>query len=100
MFFGEVPIDEALGAVAVHSIRKGALVLRKGTRIGPAEVAALRQEGIGSIVVSRLDAGDVSEDAAAALLAGRVAGPHVHVEEAFTGRANLFAREAGVLTVE
>ena len=41
MKFGAVPVAQAEGGVAVHSIRKGALVLKKGTLIGKAEVAAL-----------------------------------------------------------
>ncbi len=31
MKFGPVPIEEARGATAVHAIRKGDLVLKKGT---------------------------------------------------------------------
>ena len=46
MKFGPVPPREALGATAVHTIRQDALVLKKGTLIGPAEVAALEAAGI------------------------------------------------------
>lgn len=100
MKFGPVPPREALGATAVHTIRQGALVLKKGTLIGPAEVAALEAAGIKDVVVARLEPGDVSEDEAAAAIAKAVAGPGVHVDRAFTGRANLFAKAAGVLVVE
>ena len=100
MKFGPVPPREALGATAVHTIRQGALVLKKGTLIGPAEVAALEAAGIKDIVVARLEPGDVSEDKAAAEIAKAVAGQGVHVDRAFTGRANLFAEEAGVLVVD
>jgi molybdenum cofactor cytidylyltransferase len=48
----------------------------------------------------RLEAGDVSEDEAAASIAQAVAGEGVNVERAFTGRANLFAAQAGVLVVD
>ena len=48
----------------------------------------------------RLEAGDVSEDVAAASIAQAVAGEGVNVERAFTGRANLFAAQAGVLVVD
>src|SRR4029078_12536179 len=51
-------------------------------------------------VGARLEPGDVSEDQAAAEIAKAVAGPGVHVDRAFTGRANLFAEAAGVLGVE
>ena len=45
MKFGAVPLKDALGATAVHSIRQGELVLKKGTLIGPKEVAALDRAG-------------------------------------------------------
>jgi len=100
MKFGAVAPREALGATAVHTIRQGTLVLKKGTLIGAAEVAALEVAGIDDIVVARLEPGDVSEDVAAAEIARAVAGDGVHVERAFTGRANLFAQAAGVLVVD
>ena len=93
MKFGAVAPSEALGATAVHTIRQGALVLKKGTLIGAAEVAALEAAGIKEIVVARLEPGDVSEDVAAAEIAKAVAGEGVHVDRAFTGRANLFAQD-------
>ena len=66
MKFGPVAPADALGATAVHSIRQDDLVLKKGTLIGPAEVAALKSAGVKEIVVARLEPGDVSEDHAAA----------------------------------
>ena len=100
MKFGAVPIREAEGAVAVHSIRKDGFVLKKGTRIGPAEIASLAAIGIDEITIARLEAGDVSEDEAAADIAAALAGEGVRIEDAFTGRVNLFARHAGVLVVD
>ena len=100
MKFGAVAPADAEGAIAVHSIRKGSLVLRKGTRIGKTDIAALIDAGIGEIVVARLESGDVSEDVAAAEIAQAVAGEGVRVDRAFTGRANLFAETAGVLVVD
>jgi molybdenum cofactor cytidylyltransferase len=100
MKFGAVAPQEAVGATAVHTIRQDGLVLKKGTLIGAAEAAALQAAGIKDIVVARLDPGDVSEDVAAAEIAKAVAGEGVHVDRAFTGRANLFAQSAGVLVVD
>jgi molybdenum cofactor cytidylyltransferase len=100
MKFGAVPVREALGATAVHSIRQGDLVLKKGTLIGPKEVAALEQAGVKEIVVARVEAGDVSEDHAAAEIAAAIAGPGLRADKAFTGRCNLFADSAGVLVVD
>jgi len=98
--FGPMAPAEALGAIAVHSIRKGDLVLKKGTRIGEAEAAALQAAGIDEIVVARIEPGDVPEDEAAADIAAAVAGEGVRVDRAFTGRANLFAEAAGVLLLD
>jgi molybdenum cofactor cytidylyltransferase len=100
MKFGSVPVAEAVGGVAVHSIRKAGLVLKKGTVIGKAEIDALQAAGIAEIVVARVEPGDVSEDTAAAEIAAAVKGEGVRVDRAFTGRANLFAERAGVLVVD
>ncbi|HEU0084879.1 MAG TPA: molybdopterin-binding/glycosyltransferase family 2 protein [Bradyrhizobium sp.] len=100
MKFGPATPADAVGGVTVHTLRQGALVLKKGTTIGPAEVEALTRAGVKEIVVVRLEDGDISEDAAAAGIARAVAGEGVNVERAFTGRANLFAARAGVLVVD
>ena len=100
MKFGGVTPEEARGATAVHSIRKGDLVLKKGTLIGDKEIAALKAADVREIVVARLEEGDVSEDQAAGEIAAAVAGQGVRVDRAFTGRCNLFADAAGVLVVD
>ena len=91
MKFGAVAPAEAKGAIVVHSIRSSGLVLKKGTVVGEAEIRALAAAGIPAITVARLEPGDISEDVAAAEIAAAVAGDGVHVDRAFTGRANLFA---------
>ncbi len=100
MKFGPFSPEEAEGGVAVHSIREGKLVLKKGTVIGKAEIAALKQAGIARIVIARLEPGDVSEDQAAGEIAAAIAGQGVRVDKAFTGRCNLFAEAAGILVVD
>ncbi len=100
MKFGPASPADAIGGVTVHTLRQGSLVLKKGTTIGPAEVEALNKAGVKEVVVVRLEEGDVSEDVAAASIAQAVAGEGVNVERAFTGRANLFAAQAGVLVVD
>jgi molybdenum cofactor cytidylyltransferase len=100
MKFGAVPPGQAKGGIIVHSIRQGGLVLRKGTVIGDAEIAALKAAGVASITVARIEPGDVSEDVAAAELAAAVAGEGLRIDRAFTGRANIFAETAGVIVVD
>jgi molybdenum cofactor cytidylyltransferase len=100
MKFGPVPVEEADGGIAVHSIRAPGIVLKKGTVVGPAEIAALKAADIATIIVARLEPADVPEDIAAAEIASAAAGDHVRVDRAFTGRSNLFAAAPGVLVVE
>src|ERR1700738_5350793 len=100
MKFGPASPADAIGGVTVHTLRQGSLVLKKGTTIGANEVEALKRAGVREVVVVRLEDGGVSEDVAAAGIAQAVAGDAVHVERAFTGRANLFAARAGVLVVD
>ncbi|MGY4293861.1 hypothetical protein ACVWXN_001956 [Bradyrhizobium sp. i1.4.4] len=100
MKFGPASPKDAIGGVTVHTLRQGPLVLKKGTTIGPAEVEALTRAGIKDVVVVRMEEGDVSEDVAAASIALAVGGEGIHVERAFTGRANLFAARPGVLVID
>ena len=100
MKFGPVAPTDALGATAVHTIRKDGFVLKKGTVIGEVDVSTLQAAGISEIVVARLEPGDVGEDAAAAEIAQAVAGEGVRIDKAFTGRSNLFAASPGVLVVD
>lgn len=100
MKFGATLIDDALGAIAVHSVRASNRLVRKGTVISAEDIAALRADGIPEIVTARLEPGDIGEDEAAAALARAVAGGEVEVERAFTGRANLRAKKAGVLLID
>ncbi len=100
MKFGAVPLAEAAGGIVVHTIRKDGLVLKKGSLIGEAEIVAMRAAGLTEVTIARLESDDVSEDVAAAQLAAAAAGEGVHVDRAFTGRANLFAESAGVLVVD
>jgi molybdenum cofactor cytidylyltransferase len=98
--FGRMALDEALGAVCVHSVRLPDGVVRKGTLLGEAEIARLASAGIASVVAARLEPGDVGEDEAARRLAGSVSGARVRIERPFTGRSNLYAEAAGVLVLE
>ncbi len=100
MRFGEVPIDAAEGVVLAHTLREGGTTLKKGTRLTPDMVAALKDAGVASVISARLEPGDLDEDMAAGRLAGALAGPAVRVDAAATGRANLFAEAAGLLVLE
>ncbi len=100
MKFGPIAIADAKGALLVHSIRREGLNLKKGRLLEDDDLAALRGAGIETVVAARFEAGDVPEDTAAARLAATFAGPGIRVASAFTGRANIFAEEDGVMTVD
>lgn len=100
MKFGPVATAGAAGTILAHSVKAGERTLRKGTRLGTADIARLAAAGVAEVIVASLDADDVHEDAAAGRLAAAVAGDGVRVEEAFTGRSNLYAEAAGVLVVD
>ena len=104
MQFGPVPIDQAMGAVLAHSILLGAVRLRKGMVLGASDIAALQEAGICTIVVARLDGGDIGEDQAASQLAAALVpsplAQFLQVTAAFTGRVNLNAVGPGVVQVD
>lgn len=100
MKFGPVAIADSLGAVLAHSVMIADKTLRKGHRISQADIDAFAAASLTEVIVARLDADDISEDEAAATIAAALAGPHVHVDAADTGRANLYADCAGLLTVD
>ena len=100
MWFGSTSIDKALGGILAHSVRAGGMLFKKGRVLSVDDIAALRADEHGSVVIARLDAGDVPEDEAAARIAARLAGTHVRVGAAFTGRSNLYALENGLAVVD
>lgn len=99
MIFGEIAVEDAVGALAAHSVKAGDVVLKKGQPVTVEAAGKLRAAGIASIVAARLGADDLPEDDAAGQLAHRIAGFGVRVDPPFTGRANLFAEHAGILTI-
>ena len=100
MKFGPVPIADALGSVAAHSVRAGDAVVKKGAVIDAGDIARLAAAGVETVVAVQLEPGDVDENTAAARLADAMAGHGLRVEAPFTGRANLFAARAGVFVVD
>ncbi|WP_149535362.1 NTP transferase domain-containing protein [Siccirubricoccus phaeus] len=99
MIFGPTPLAEARGAVLAHTVRLTGRVLKKGTVLDEAAVAALQAGGHGSVIAARLEPGDVPEDEAADRLANALMGPLLARSRASTGRVNLLADAAGLLVV-
>ena len=70
MKFGQVPVEEAVGALAAHSVRAGETVLKKGTLVSPEIAARLKEAGVATITAVRFEPGDISEDEAPGYVAG------------------------------
>ena len=86
MKFGPVPLSEALGAIAAHSVRHASGVLKKGTRITREHIDRLEAAGVTDLVVARLEPGDMHEDEAALSVAEVLRGDNIRLDAAFTGR--------------
>ena len=102
MKFGEVAIDEALGAILAHKLydESGKLIINKGQLLGEADLAKLRHLGRERVTVTQLSSADLHEDAAAERIGAAVAGDNVALRAPGVGRANLRAAERGVLHVD
>jgi molybdenum cofactor cytidylyltransferase len=81
-------------------VRPGGRLLRKGRVLSDNDIAALEQAGIDTVVVARLEAGDIGEDEAAARIARAIAGEHIRIGAAFTGRVNLYTERSGVARID
>lgn len=101
MKFGPVPLSEAAGAVLAHSLVAGKRIA-KGTVLDASHVAALEAAGFAEVTVARLEAGDVTEDAAAARLAAAVVDgvEGLRATGAGAGRVNLYAEGCGLIRVD
>ena len=100
MIFGPTPLDQARGAVLAHTQRLPDRVIKKGTVLDEAAVAALRAAGRAEVVAARLEPGFVPEYAAADRLADALAAPLLARTRAATGRVNLLAETAGLFRVD
>ena len=103
MKFGPVPVAESPGAVLAHSMDVRNVRWRKGRVLSEADAASLAAAGIAEVIVARLGAEDINEDAAAAEVAAALASdPAVsllRLTSASAGRVNLYAMSPGALDI-
>ena len=97
MKFGAHPVGSCVGAVLVHAVYLETGRIRKGTRLTEADIDRLRDAGIESVIVARLEAGDVDEDSAADQLAACLLPSSVRLSVASTGRVNIYATTRGIV---
>ena len=102
MIFDELPVSAAEGCILAHSIDLLGRRLRKGVTLNKAHIDELTRAGITHISAARLQERDIAEDAAAVALAKALV-PYpeqagLRLSAAFTGRVNLIATGAGVVS--
>ncbi len=100
MKFGELAVQEAEGAVMVHTLRAGERVIKKGKVLRRDELEALAAAGISRVIAAVLEPGDIAEDAAAERLARALAGAGTRLDPAKTGRCNVFAAHGGLCRID
>ena len=102
MKFGTVPVAEAAGAMLAHSLKLPGGRLKKGHVLGAEDLGKLAEAEIAEEAGARPDAGDLSENDAAEMLAGAIhdGAEGLHLSAPFTGRVNLVADGPGVVLLE
>ncbi len=100
MIFGTFSVAEAAGCILAHAHRLPGKVLRKGTVLDAAAIAALVGAGTTDVIAARLEPGDIGEDEAASRLARLCTEPGLTARPAHTGRVNVHAERAGLLQLD
>jgi molybdenum cofactor cytidylyltransferase len=100
MIFGPVPVNDAEGAILAHGILLSGGKLAKGTLLSADDVRQLQADGIETVIVARLEAGDLTEDAAAERLAGALDLTGLRKTEASTGRVNVYTIVNGLFRAD
>lgn len=100
MKFGAVPVADAAGCILAHSLTVEGRKFQKGLTLSEAEILALTSAGVSTVTIAAVEADDLAEDEAAAMLAQRLLAPGMTLSAPFTGRANIFAEGPGLLQVD
>jgi molybdenum cofactor cytidylyltransferase len=100
MKFASFPTAEAEGAILAHGIAAPGIGFKKGRILSAADVTALQAANVASVMAARLESGDVGEDDAARRIGQALRGHHTTLSSATTGRTNVYAAEAGLVTLD
>lgn len=100
MIFGEILVRDAVGTRLAHGVRTAGLSLHKGHVITMEDREALVGEGVATVLAVRLEAGDIDEDEAAAVIAAAIPPDHLTFTPPATGRINLHAAANGLFVAD
>jgi len=95
-------VSEAAGTILVHNVADsgGRRILKKGTRLGEADLSRLAQLGRERVMVAVLEADDILENEAALTLAQALQTEGLRTSRVTGGRVNLIAEVDGLLEVD
>ncbi|HXV74529.1 MAG TPA: hypothetical protein VD713_07350, partial [Sphingomonadales bacterium] len=88
-----------MGAVSMHRIRGGGVVLTKGAAITKTHAAALARAGISSLLAVKIEKMDLSEEVAARAIGHLFASRNIAAGPPVRGRVSLKARRDGLLEI-
>ena len=97
MKFGPAAPQDCEGAILAHAVYLRDGRIRKGARLGDADITRLIAADIKLITVARLEAGDLDEDSAADRLAASLMPAGLRMSAASTGRVNIYAVGRGLV---
>ncbi len=102
MEFLSLSSRDAEGCILAHSVMLPRGRLRKGSVLNAQNCAELIDHGHDQVTVARLGPMDMHEDTAAAHLGTRVVkvADAFEISNAFTGRVNIIAKQAGIVTID
>ena len=102
MYIQRLPLASAAGHLLLHNVvdEAGKRVLRKGVRLGQAQLTQLQSLGWQEVEVAVLQADDVWEDEAASQLAAALQSESLDVAWGVGGRANFHTTVSGVFVVD
>ena len=92
-------INECIGWQTAHSITLGAKRIKKASIITAKDIAFMLENDVSELQVFKLDATDVPENKAAALLAEHFSGENTQTEKSTRGRCNIIAAKDGLITI-
>lgn len=100
MIFSKRSAANAIGSVLAHTMRHNDWIIRKGHCLTADDCRVLEDAGIQTIFAATLEDGDMREDDAAHQIANAIAGAHVSLTAAHTGRCNLKSEKAGLIRID
>ncbi|MEM9475281.1 MAG: molybdopterin-binding protein [Pseudomonadota bacterium] len=100
MRFGRIATADADQAILAHSLSVPGGKLKKGTVLGPDEIAKLTEAGIHTVTAGVLENGYLSENDAALVMGTAFKTTGLRLGAVFTGRVNLLAEHDGVVRVD